>query len=89
VDNRVHPRDYLGRIYFDSLVHDADALRLLLKLASPERVALGTDYPFPLGEPVPGAVIEALAELPPAARDRLYRGTALEFLNLKPEWFFS
>jgi aminocarboxymuconate-semialdehyde decarboxylase len=52
-----------------------------------ERVALGTDYPFPLGEPVPGATIESLEELSSSAKDRLFRGTALEFLGLRPERF--
>jgi aminocarboxymuconate-semialdehyde decarboxylase len=89
VDNPVNPRAYLGRIYFDSLVHDADALRLLLKLAGPDRVALGTDYPFPLGEPEPGKTIASLPELTPAIRDRLFRGTALEFLGKKTEAYFS
>ncbi len=89
VDNPVPPRAYLGRFYADSLVHDPDALRLLLKLVGPERVALGTDYPFPLGEPEPGKTIESLEELTPAARDRLFRGTALEFLGVREDRFFS
>ena len=50
VDNAINPRSYLGRLYLDSLVHDADALRTLIRLVGAERVALGTDYPFPLGE---------------------------------------
>ena len=44
-------------------------------------VALGSDYPFPLGEAVPGRLIESLAELDAATRDRLFAGTALEFLG--------
>ena len=87
VDNHVNPRDYLGRIYFDSLVHDADTLRFLLRLAGPERVALGSDYPFPLGEEVAGRLIESMPELSDAARDRLLAGTGLEFLNRKREEF--
>jgi aminocarboxymuconate-semialdehyde decarboxylase len=88
VDNPVPPRSYVGKVYFDSLVHDPDALRLLLKLAGAERVALGTDYPFPLGEPVPGATIDSLEELTPRLKERLFRGTALEFLGVKPERYF-
>ena len=42
---------------------------------------LGTDYPFPLGEQVPGAGIAALG-LDEAEQDRLYHGTALEWLGL-------
>jgi aminocarboxymuconate-semialdehyde decarboxylase len=87
VDNPVNPRAYLGRFYVDSLVHDQDMLRHLLKLVGPERVALGSDYPFPLGEPVPGALIESLPELTPQIRERLMSGTALEFLGAPVERF--
>ncbi|MCI0409921.1 MAG: amidohydrolase, partial [Acidobacteria bacterium] len=81
VDNPVNPRAYLGRFYVDSLVHDPDMLRHLLKLVGTERVALGSDYPFPLGEPVPGELIESLPDLTPQVRERLTSGTALEFLG--------
>ena len=89
VDNKVSPRAYLGRFYLDSLVHDADMLRHLLKLVGAERVALGSDYPFPLGEPVPGDLIASLPELTPREKERLTSGTALEFLGVSRERFKS
>jgi len=58
------PRSYLARgnmparFFVDSLVHDPDALRLLLKLFGPRRVAFGSDYPFPLGEAHPGKLVD-------------------------------
>ena len=82
IDNKANPRDYLGRIYFDSLVHDADALRYLIKLVGAERIALGSDYPFPLGEAHPGQLIESMDDLPAQTKSRLLWGTALEFLGL-------
>jgi aminocarboxymuconate-semialdehyde decarboxylase len=82
VDNPNSPREYLGKFYLDSLVHDGDALRGLLRLVGAERIALGTDYPFPLGEHEPGRLIESLTDLHPAVRQRLLAGTALEFLGL-------
>jgi aminocarboxymuconate-semialdehyde decarboxylase len=82
VDNPRGPRDYLGRFYLDSLVHDAEALRGLIRLVGAPRVALGTDYPFPLGEQEPGRLIESLPELNAAARERLLGGTAREFLGI-------
>jgi aminocarboxymuconate-semialdehyde decarboxylase len=85
VDNSRNPREYLGKFYLDSLVHDADALRHLLRLVGPERIALGTDYPFPLGEEEPGRLIESLTELPAGVKQRLLAGTALEFLGLDSE----
>lgn len=89
VRNSADPRSYLGRFYVDSLVHDADVLGLLLKLLGPERVALGSDYPFALGESVPGHLIESLETLSPAVKERLLGGTALEFLGLPSDHFRS
>ncbi|MCC6746813.1 MAG: amidohydrolase [Deltaproteobacteria bacterium] len=81
-DNPHPPLRYLTRLTFDALVHDAEALRFLIKRVGVERVALGSDYPFPLGEAHPGALIASLPELVPAERERLLSGTALEFLGL-------
>ncbi len=86
-ENPVNPRAYLGRFYVDSLVHDNDALRQLIKLMSPERIALGSDYPFPLGEQPAGKLIESMYDLDAGVRDRLLAGTALEFLGLERERF--
>jgi aminocarboxymuconate-semialdehyde decarboxylase len=82
IDNKVNPRNYLGRMYFDSLVHDANALRYLIKLVGAERIALGSDYPFPLGEAHPGKLIESMHDLSAETKTRLLGGTALEFLGL-------
>ena len=83
IDNDVSPRDYLGRFYVDSLVHDPDAMRLLLRVIGAERIALGSDYPFPLGEHVPGSLVLEMDELDEATRRRILAGTALEFLGLE------
>jgi aminocarboxymuconate-semialdehyde decarboxylase len=87
VDNDVPPRAYVDRIYLDSLVHEPAALRLLLEVFGAERIALGSDYPFPLGEHHPGQLIESMAELTDATRQRLLAGTALEFLGLPADAF--
>lgn len=82
------PRDFLAsddgpaRFFVDSLVHDADALRLLVKQFGSRRVALGSDYPFPLGEDRPGELIDQLrAELGEDAADDLLGRAAAEFLG--------
>jgi aminocarboxymuconate-semialdehyde decarboxylase len=84
VDNDVHPRAYLDRVYLDSLVHDPAALRYLVDLIGAERIALGSDYPFPLGEHHPGALIESMDDLTAETKARLLAGTAVEFLGLDP-----
>ncbi|PNS07920.1 amidohydrolase family protein [Solilutibacter silvestris] len=85
-DNFRNPREYLKRLYFDSWVADDRALRYLLDVCGSDRVMLGTDYPFPLGEQSPGEGIERL-QLPQPDRDRLYHGTALEWLGLPASRF--
>ena len=81
VDNPVSPRDYVGRFYLDSLVHDEQALRFLMEMVGPHRIALGSDYPFPLGEQPPGRLIETLDGIDDAARLQMLSATALEFLG--------
>ncbi|MEO6076357.1 MAG: amidohydrolase family protein [Dokdonella sp.] len=80
-DNARNPRDYLGKMWFDSCVHDQAALRYLLEVAGSNKVMLGTDYPFPLGEQEPGAGIAAL-NLSEIEQAQLYHGNALEWLGL-------
>lgn len=82
VDNAVNPREYLGRFWVDSLVHDADALRYLVNLMSEDRVALGSDYPFPLGEEHPGALIESIDDFSDATKRKLLADNGFAFLGL-------
>ena len=93
IDNQTNPRSYLARtaadgtitparFYVDSLVHDPAALQMLLQLFGAGRVALGSDYPFPLGEAHPGALIEASEHFSAAAKAQMLAGTAREFLGL-------
>ncbi len=86
VQNRTNPREYLGRFYVDSLVHDPELLRYMLALMGEKTIALGSDYPFPLGEDRPGEMIEAM-KLDPAVEARLLHGSALEWLALDQERF--
>ena len=81
VDNAIDPINYLDRLYFDSLVHDPAALKYLVEFAGVNRVALGSDYPFPLGELEPGKLIKGM-DFSNADKQRLLSGTALEWLGL-------
>lgn len=86
VDNAHSPRKYLGRIYFDSLVHEAAKLDYLLKLVGADQIALGSDYPFPLGELKPGSLIESMP-YDEEIKALLLHGTALNWLNLDKSLF--
>ena len=81
-ESSTSPRAYLGRFWVDSLVHDAAVLGALVDLFGAARVALGSDYPFPLGEAEPGALIRSTAGFSAEDRARLLGGAAREFLGL-------
>jgi aminocarboxymuconate-semialdehyde decarboxylase len=78
------PRQYLNRFYVDSAVFDERALQFLVGTMGAERVMLGSDYPFPLGEHRVGALIRS-SHLTAHAKDRLLGENAAEFLALQPD----
>jgi aminocarboxymuconate-semialdehyde decarboxylase len=79
-DNPHNPRGYFKQLYFDSCVHDDRALRYLLDTVGIDRVMLGTDYPFPLGEQEPGSGILGL-NLDIDDQEQLFSRTALSWLG--------
>ena len=81
IRTQTDPTDMLRRFYLDSLVHDRKALEFLVDLFGPEQIALGTDYPFPLGELEPGRLIETTRSFTPDQKERMLSGTALEWLG--------
>jgi aminocarboxymuconate-semialdehyde decarboxylase len=81
-DNQVNPRNYLGKFWVDSLVHDKSTLQYLREAVSDDKICLGSDYPFPLGERHPGALIEYL-QLETAVREKLLYKNALDWLGMK------
>lgn len=60
IDNPVNPREYLGKFWIDALVHDPKALEFVVDVMGNWSVCMGSDYPFPLGEHVPGSLIESM-----------------------------
>ena len=88
VDNPHNPRKYLEQIYLDTLVHDQGMLDYVVNLMGPEKLALGTDYPFPLGELEPGKLIHSM-NYDQSIEDRLLHGTALEWLKLNKQDYLA
>ena len=86
VDNNVAPREYLGKFWIDALVHDPAMLQYVADLIGPERVAMGTDYPFPLGELEPGALVRSMP-WDDAMKEMLLSGAALQWLDAPRERF--
>jgi len=94
VDNAWHRRDlvrvdcpnppssYTDRFYVDSAVFSNDALQLLTSTMSVDRVMLGSDYPFPLGEIEPGKLIDEAPFLSIGDKEKLLAGNAAAFFGL-------
>jgi aminocarboxymuconate-semialdehyde decarboxylase len=80
--NDRNPREYIGQFYVDSLVHDPAMLQYMIDLFGSNRIALGSDYPFPLGEHHPGRMVENMA-LPRKVRNDVLADSALEWLALQ------
>jgi aminocarboxymuconate-semialdehyde decarboxylase len=78
------PRQYLNRFYVDSAVFDDRALQFLVETMGAERVMLGSDYPFPLGEHRVGALIRS-SQLTAQEKDCLLAENAAKFLGLPSE----
>jgi aminocarboxymuconate-semialdehyde decarboxylase len=82
VDNGTNPRNYIGKFWIDSLVHDPAALRYLVDLFGHDKICMGSDYPFPLGEHNPGKLIETVYD-DSNLRDKLLFKNALRWLGIE------
>ena len=94
VDNAWHHRDivredcpkppssYLDRFCVDAAVFSGDALGLLVKVMGEDRVMLGSDYPFPLGEQQVGSLVRSHRGLAPRVREKLLHANARRFFGL-------
>ena len=78
------PTSFLRQMYLDSLVHDADMLKYIVSKFGSDRVIMGTDYPFPLGEiDCPGGLIQEVYGGDEEVLNNLMWNNAVEFLGIK------
>jgi aminocarboxymuconate-semialdehyde decarboxylase len=70
----------LRRFFYDTVVFDPGVLRALVDFAGAERVLLGSDYPFDMGDERPAEVVRALG-LPPDEERGILGGNALRLLG--------
>ena len=82
VDNPINPRDYIGKFWIDSLVHDPAAMKLIIKVMGADNICMGSDYPFPLGEHHPGLLIEQM-KFTDELKEKLLFKNATDWLNFK------
>ncbi|HRF39080.1 MAG TPA: amidohydrolase family protein [Saprospiraceae bacterium] len=82
IDNPKPPTDYLGKFWVDSITHDPVMLRYVLDMVGEDKVTLGSDYPFPLGDLEIGAFIEEMG-LPETTVQKIFCENSLNWLGLQ------
>ena len=89
VGNPINPKEYIGRFWVDSLVHDKKAFAFLLDLMGENNICLGSDYPFPLGEHKPGKLIEKMGLGGKTTKKLLHRNAEkwLGYTDKQVPWF--
>ncbi len=78
------PYEYIGRFWVDSITHDPAALRYLIDVMGADRIAYGTDFPFPLGDLEHGKMIEDMHDLSATLKHQLFQDNVMNFLGLDP-----
>ncbi len=101
VNCKTNPRHYVGKIWVDSLVHDEHYLKYLVDTMGPDKVILGSDYPFPrtfiygsklillVGEAEPGKMVQDTNVIDEATKQKILVDNALDFLGLTREEVFN
>ena len=63
------PSEYFKKLYFDTLTHSAPVLNYLVETVGHDRIMLGSDYPFGMGDYTPPVSVQAIPHLTDAQRD--------------------
>jgi aminocarboxymuconate-semialdehyde decarboxylase len=78
------PEESLRRFHYDTITHDPEILRALVEFAGAERVLLGSDYPFDMGDERAADSVRA-AGLGAEADEAILAGNATRLLEPAPE----
>ena len=65
------PSDYMKMLYYDTMVFQPLYLRHLIEIVGPDRVMLGTDFPFDMAETDPIGLIDATEGLDDGEREAI------------------
>lgn len=88
--------EQMGKFWTDSLVHDPAQLDNIVQLFGEDKVCLGSDYPFPLGEYskesggkeyCAGALIDSMDAWSNERKAKVFGSNACEWLGVDPKRF--
>ncbi len=86
IDSDINPRESLGKFWVDCITHDADALKYIIDKVGSEKVCLGSDYPFPLGDLEIGKFIEEM-NLSEKDINNIFCQSSLDWLGISQNHF--
>jgi aminocarboxymuconate-semialdehyde decarboxylase len=75
------PSHYLAQFYYDTVVASPASLRFLIDLVGADRVMFGTDFPYEIGDAEGAIALSALADSPPAQREKILGQNARAILE--------
>jgi aminocarboxymuconate-semialdehyde decarboxylase len=59
----IPPSELARRLYYDTVLHDPSPLAFLVGHVGADHVVMGTDYPFPMGDPTPVTTVKEIPGL--------------------------
>lgn len=77
------PSEYFRLLYFDSLTHSLPALNYLVETVGAERVMLGSDYPFGMGDARPPSTVAGLPHASDSDKEAIFGGNAVRIFGLE------
>jgi aminocarboxymuconate-semialdehyde decarboxylase len=86
IENKMNPREYVGKFWVDSITHDERLLKYVLEMQGSKRICMGTDYPFPLGDLKFGKYMEDMG-LDKLELADIFHGSAMSWLDLDLDKF--
>ena len=82
IENKINPREYVGKFWVDSITHDERLLKYVLEMQGSKRICMGTDYPFPLGDLKFGEYMKDIG-LDKSELADIFHGSAMSWLDLE------
>lgn len=79
---RLRPSEYLRRFYYDTIAHDNELMMNVIRQVGVDRIVMGSDYCFGIGDEHPVATVTGFDQLSGAERERVLGGTAARLLKL-------
>jgi aminocarboxymuconate-semialdehyde decarboxylase len=77
------PAEFVRQIWFDTVVFRPDAIGYLAGVVGADRVMMGTDSPYDMGEKDPVALVNAVPTLSAAAKSGILGGNAAKLLGVQ------